>query len=409
MTRCVLLAGLAALAMAGCGGGGGAADPTAKAAGTPEADAGSKAARPPDDAGEINGLLADRARALEAEDPAALAATASGVQRQLDRRAAGRTRRLRIERIRFVPGDVLIDGDTATAKVTMSYRVAGMSRPFQTDRRLTAERTPDGWRIAKDAPRAEPLPWEVAAFRATRTPHVVLLTPPGVDPAELRPGLARAYRDISRDLPSRDLPDRVLVIAARDAAMTERLNGRVARGVVAIANVSVKYRYGPAREVGRVLAQRMIVVDSRWRTLPPAERQSTLVHEMTHTAMDPDTSGRTPAWLAEGMAMYVSDDDRTAEAAARAAGYGPAMKLGPISRPNSIFGLSGREQGAAYATASAAVHRIVERKGTSGLFRFYDAFNDSSIRGRRGAQLTDRVMRRSIGMSLDELDALVAG
>ncbi len=62
-----------------------------------------------------------------------------------------------------------------------------MSRPFQTDRRLTLRRrTPDGWRIAKDVPRAEPLPWEVAAFRATRTAHVVLLTPPGVDPGDLR-------------------------------------------------------------------------------------------------------------------------------------------------------------------------------------------------------------------------------
>jgi hypothetical protein len=191
--------------------------------------------------------------------------------------------------------------------------------------------------------------------------------------------------------------------------MTEQLNGRLARGVVAVANVSVLYRPGPAKQVGRVLAQRLIVVHDRWRRLPAAERQSTLVHEMTHTAMDPDTSGRTPAWLAEGMAMYVSGDDRTAEATARASGLGPMMKLGRISRPGSIFRLGGSEQGAAYASASAAAHAIVARAGTKGLFRVYDAFNDSRFRGPPGARLTDRVLRRSVGLSLAELDAEISG
>ena len=188
--------------------------------------------------------------------------------------------------------------------------------------------------MASDEPAGEPLPWEVAAFRATRTPHVVLLTPPGVDPGELRPGLERAYREIRRDLPSRGLPRRVLVVAAAGARMTEQLNGRLARGVVGDRQRLRRLQPGPAQEVGRVLAQRMIVVHDRWQRMPPSERQSTLVHEMTHTAMDPDTSGRTPAWLAEGMAMYVSDDDRTAEAAARAARAGPGDEARPdLARP----------------------------------------------------------------------------
>ncbi len=98
--------------------------------------------------------------------------------------------------------------------------------------------------------------------------------------------------------------------------------------------------------------------------------------------------------------MYVSGDDRTQEAAARASGLGPAIGLAAISRPGSIFRLSGRRQGAAYAAASAAAHAIVAQKGARGLFRLYDAFNDSRFRGRPGARLTDRVMRRTIGLSL---------
>ena len=414
MTRRALLAGLAGLAMAGCGGGGGKPeappeDPGLSREAQQAIDELDANARPHDPADDIEQLLRERATALEAEDILALEATATGRQRAGDRQSARRGKQLLIERIRYAVDDLQIDGAAATARVGMSYRVRGMPRPFVTPRKLTLRRESVGWRVVADKPAGEPLPWEIAAFRATRTPHVVLLTPPGVGSGALRRGLERAYHDIRRDLPGRALPRRVLVVATAGTRMTEQLSGRLARGVVAIANVSVAYRPGPARQVGRVLAQRMIVVHDRWRRLPPAGRQSTLVHEMTHTALDPDTSGRTPAWLAEGVAMYVSRDDRTAEAAARAAGLGPATKLGRVSRPGSIFRLSGRAQGAAYAAASAAAYAIVARAGTKGLFRLYDAFNDSRIRGRPGARLTDRVLRRSIGMSLDELDALVAG
>jgi hypothetical protein len=177
---------------------------------------------------------------------------------------------------------------------------------------------------------------------------------------------------------------------------------------VALANVRVKLGPGPAFEVERVLSQRMIVVDSRWSTLPPAERQSTLVHEMTH-ALNPDTSGRTPPWLVEGVAMYVSGDDRAEEARLRAAGAAPSIKLRELCEPNSIFRMSARDQGAAYAASSAAAEAIVARHGTKGLFRLYDAFNDSRIGARSCAATTDRALRRTLKMSLRELEAAVAG
>jgi hypothetical protein len=225
----------------------------------------------------------------------------------------------------------------------------------------------------------------------------VLLAPPGLDAGPLRAGLERAYREIRRDLPSRELPPSVLVIAAADARQAERLTGRVARGIVAIANVSVEWGPPPAEQVERVLAQRLIVVVDRWRTQDEADRQSTLVHEMTHTALDPDTSARTPPWLVEGVAMYVS------------AGLGPSIKLRALCKPNSIFRLGARAQGAAYAASSAAAETIVARRGNRGLFRLYDAFNDSTIPGRAGAATTNRVLRRTLGLTLAQLDGAVAG
>ncbi len=400
----LLLAGIVVLVLAGCGGGG---EPAATAP-RPSADEELSAGRPPDDAGEIEALLRDRARALEQGDVAAFAGTSTGAQQGRDRRAARRTTRLSLERVRLVPEQLDTSGDHGRLAVAMSYRVRGMNRPALTQRRVSARKTSAGWRISGDVARREPLPWEVASFKATRVPHVVLLTPPGVDVAPLRSGLARAYREIRRDLPERDLPRSVLVIGARDAAQAEQLTGRIAHGVVALANVSVKFGPAPALKVERVLAQRMLVIDTRWRALPESERHSTLVHEMTHTALDPDTSGRTPPWLAEGVAMYVSGDDRAAEARLRSAGAAASLKLGRLCRPNSIFKLDGKAQGAAYAASSAAAEAIVARNGTRGLFELYDAFNDSTLTGATCAATTDRVLRRTLGMSLAELEAAVA-
>jgi hypothetical protein len=237
---------------------------------------------------------------------------------------------------------------------------------------------------------------------------VVLLAPRGVDSRQLLPGLTRAYRDIRRDLPRRDLPPGVLVIAARDRAQTERLAGPVGPRIVALANVSVKWGFAPAFEVRRVFAQRMIVVVSRWRLMPAAERQKTLAHEMTHTALDPDTSGRTPAWLVEGVAMYVAGEDLTAEASAGAAGGGLSVDLRDISGPNAIGRLRGQEQEDAYAISSAAANEIAKRHGSTGVFALHDAFN-KAIGGRPGAETTDKVLRSALGMSLGQLDRAVAG
>jgi hypothetical protein len=146
----------------------------------------------------------------------------------------------------------------------------------------------------------------------------------------------------------------------------------------------------------------MIVIASRWTALSEPRRESTLVHEMTHTALDPDTSGRTPAWLVEGTAMHVSNDDRRAEV-----GAGPSLR--ELCRPNSIYRLRGRDQRAAYAVSSAAAEAIAARHGSNGLFDVYDAFNDSTIQARTCVATTDRVLWRTLGMSLAELEAAAAG
>jgi hypothetical protein len=397
----LLPAVLLAVAVTGCGGGG---DPAPRASATP-APGGeqSAAAAPPDDEGAIAALLAERATQLERADAPALARTSAGGQRARDRVAARRAKRLSLQRVRYGVAESQTSGDRATLAVSFSYRVRGMSRPFRTARVVKASKAGGRWRVTRERPVRDPLPWEVARFRVVRRPHVVLLAAPGVDAGRLSAGLESAYREIRRDLPRRDLPRSVLALAAADHAQAERLAGRIARGVVALANVAVEWGPPPARAVERVLAQRMIVIESTWASQDEAGRHGTLVHEMTHTALDPDTSARIPPWLVEGLAMHVSNDDRRAEAQARAAGAAKAIGLRALCKRDAIFSMNGRDQAAAYAASSAAAYAIADRHGTKGLFRLYDAFNDPDIAGGPGARTTDRVMRRTIGMSLAEL------
>jgi hypothetical protein len=104
----------------------------------------------------------------------------------------------------------------------------------------------------------------------------------------------------------------------------------------------------------------------------------------------------------------VSDDDRTLEAHGRAA-QGAGIALGRLCAPDAVRRLRGRDRGAAYAIASAAAHVIVARHGTEGLFALYDAFNDAGLEGPPGRALTDRALRRTLGMSLPELQAAASG
>ena len=402
-----LLPVLAALALGGCGGGDGDGKEPAEKDRQELLDSVDTRPRDVDDSDEqIKRLLADRAAALEARDAEALAATAAGGQRKRDRQALANLKALPLGDVALEPADVQVSDTKATMRAGMAYKVKGAARPFLTSREVVARKSGGGWKVVRDVPLHDALPWEVDRYTATQGRNVVLLTPPGVKAGTLMPGLQAAYRKISRDLPSRDLPERVLVIAASDGAQVKQLDGKgVAGGVVAMASVAVDYKPGGALEVQRVLSQRMTIIMDRYVTMPEQERQWTLAHEMVHTAMNPDTSGRTPQWIIEGIAMYVSGEDLSAYTGAVAA---ERPTLARLSRRNAIAKLSDADaQSAAYVVASAAAEEIAARKGNKGLFRFYEAFNDSTITGPPGARTTDKVLRKSVGMSLRELDAAI--
>ena len=394
--------------LAGCGGSddgaAGGSTPTAqRSAGAPAASS-----RPPSDREQLGRLLAARAAALEAGDVAAYVATATGRQRARDRTAVRRAARLGLRAVALFTREVDVRGGRARLRVALAYRYRGVPARFVAERRVRAQRTGAGWRVAAVVGRRDRPPWEVARFRRVRADHVLLLAPPDIDPAPLATALDTAYRGMAARLPGRRLPRRVLVVAAADTGQARRLTTTIegVRTLAAIADAAV-HEAGPAREVASVLSRRLLVVVPAWAGMDTARRERVLVHELTHLALAGITSGRVPAWLVEGVAMETSGDDRSAEAAARAA-TGSAVPLMALCAPGAITQLSGDAQAGAYATASAAAHRIAGNHGRRALLRLYAAFGDERIAGRPGCRLTDRVLRRTVGTRLGDLAAAVA-
>ena len=130
-----------------------------------------------------------------------------------------------------------------------------------------------------------------------------------------------------------------------------------------------------------VVSQRLVVVWPPFSTLDAEGQQRVVTHELTHAALAGVTSGRTPAWLTEGIALYVSDDRRI-DQAARAASCRASCRRCAASRGRTRSRrLSGDRQAAAYAYASAATFYVAERFGRKRLLRLFAVFNDEDLAG----------------------------
>ena len=123
-----------------------------------------------------------------------------------------------------------------------------------------------------------------------------------------------------------------------------------------------------------------------------------VTHELTHAALAPLTSGRTPAWLTEGVAMYVSGD-----AAPPRPRSSPRLRVPTLRRAER----AGRDRparratrsGAAYAYASAAAFCIADRYGRGAAARALRRLQPAATcAGRAGdPALTDAAVRRVLG------------
>lgn len=416
--RAALLAGLVALGVAalttagilagrnGGGGGGGSGHPLE--ASSPQR---------PSDADALEALLARRGAALTKRDAGALArTTVPGRLRAADRLRLSRLRGLRLTSVRYVPTDVTFDRRRARIVVLESYRVAGVRGSlFSVRRTYQAARGRHGWRLTTERLGAERQPWELAPLQEVRGPRFVVLAPADLDirAQGLEPALERAYAAVRRAGVGR-AAQRYLAVVARDVPEARRLATHISglESLVAVADTDVREE-GLAQRPATIVSSRLVLIWPTYLRLDSDGQAMILEHELTHLVSAPITSGRTPAWLLEGLALYVSGDRRVAEAARDVAigvaGEGSdaahrVLTLTSLSRPGAIARLGGAGQGAAYAYASSAAFYIADRFGRPALLRLYRVFDDEQLVGAPGPVLVDAALRRVLRVSLPLLE-----
>lgn len=309
--------------------------------------------------------------------------------------------------VELTPRSVRIRGSRAVVVATSSYRLAGLAGRWSARRRIELVESSGDWLVRREQSRIRH-PWELAPYRLFRTAHFHVLAPAGIDPeAAGLPAQLESARAGMRDRLAGRLPKRRhLVVVAASPADAKSLTGGIA-GVdqlSALTDASVRVS-GPAQRVTRVLAVRLLVPWPRFASLSAPTRERVLTHELTHVALTSRTPGRTPAWLQEGIALYVSADARrelAAQALAspnRATAARRSVSLAALSGPDAIARLDGSQLSAAYAYASAAAFYIAERYGERRLLALLRRFGDPALTGgRRG--LTDAALRAALGIGL---------
>jgi hypothetical protein len=406
----VLVVASAAALLSGCGGH--SRTPVASAA-TPKG----RASRPPSDDDQLRALLATRARATEDGDAAALERTSAGAQRRRDRRAADAARPLPIDHIATIAQATDLRGDRAVLQVETIYGFTGVRSRFVTHAKVTAVRTPQGWRVVRERALGVRAPWELGRYTARRSRHFLALAPKGLQVGSLMSDLEAGRALMRHGLPGARPPSRMLVLVTRGGADARALTSdvRALGSLMAMAESEVTFS-GPARRVSVLSSQRVVVFWRAYGDRSAQERRMVIAHELTHAALARRTSGRTPAWLVEGVAMYASGDQRSANAGAlldgarledpsRQAAAERSLSLARLARPDEMNRLSSIPLAVAYSFASAAAYAIAARHGSAALLRVYDAFNDAALRGRPGPRLDDRVLRHVLHESLRSVQA----
>jgi hypothetical protein len=419
MTRWTMLAS-AALLVAACGDGA-KRSPAPAAKTVSEIRPKTPEKQPPNDTEQLDQLLAARAKALELGDAQDFVETATGAQATKDKRAIAAAKALPIGTVELTAKATEVDGDRATLRVQMAYTFDDIDTHYFKTSRMTARKTPDGWRFSSDWPSSGTLaPWEYARYTARTSKHFLALAPKSLKVGGLMGDLEKGRTRMMRGLPGVKPPKRVLVIVAGSGKDTRALtkNIRTLSALTAVAETQFSAE-GPARRVHDLWGERVFVMWRSYGGRPASERQMVVAHELTHAALAKRTSARTPPWLYEGVAMYVSGDNRAGEAGALISGRGVlkdaskqgaanrAMSLTRLSNVRALQRMSPASLSFAYSYSSAAAYTIAEKYGRKALLRLFSAYNSEKVRGKPGRKLTDTILRRTLKKSLKEFESEV--
>jgi hypothetical protein len=416
----MLAAAAAVLASCGDSAKSASAPTTKKAAEAPKKTPAAQQKRQPSDTELLTTLLADRGAALEQGDVEDFLATSTGGQLAKDKRQMTAAKALPLTSVKLEARGTEITKDKATMRVDMSYSFDGIDTYYFKTSSMTLRKTPEGWRVASDRPTYGLLaPWEYKRYTARKSPHFLALAPRGMKVGSLMTDLEKGYNRMKRGLPGVKAPKKVLVIVARSGTDTKALTKdiKTLKSLTAVAENQYSTK-GSAKRIDELWGQRVFVLWRSYGNRSADERRMVIAHELVHTALASRTSARTPPWLTEGIAMYVSGDNRSGDAGALISGRGvlkdpskqgaakKAMSLTRLSKPSALNSMSPVGLSFAYSYSSAAAYAIAEKHGRKSLLKLLSAYNSEKLKG-NGTKLTDRAVKRALKMSLSSLKSEV--
>jgi hypothetical protein len=331
-------------------------------------------------------------------------------------------RGLSLNYVELASDDKRITGKQAILKATLLYTFHGVDSRFYKLSTITAEKTPQGWRVRSDKPSdGVYAPWEIGAYTERDSPHFTALAPRSLRVGTLMSDLEKGRTRMERGLPGVKPPSKLLVLVSRNSRETKALTKdiRTLAAVTALAEAQMAY-HGAARQVRAVDGQRVFIMWRGYHASSPSTRRMIIAHELTHAALARETSGRTPAWLVEGIAMFASGDERAKESGLLLSGgqlrdhskqksAEAAASLSKLATHDALDKMGTVPLTFAYSYASAAAYAVAQKYGRKGLLRLYLGFNNAHIKGHSGRKLSDRVVRHTLHESLSSLEAQATG
>jgi hypothetical protein len=376
--------------------------------------------KPKTDTEQLDHLLFERGWALEKGNTEDFLATSTGAQARKDKTQIARAKALPINDVKLTAGGTEVNGNKATMRVEMRYGFDHIDTAYFKTSRMSAVKTPQGWKISNDRPSAGMLaPWEYTTYKARTSAHFLALAPKSLKVGSLMTDLEKGYNRMKRGLPGVKAPRKVLVIVARTGTDTKALTKdlKTLKSLTAVAENQYSTK-GSAKRIDQVWGQRVFVLWRSYGNRGANERRMVVTHELVHTALASRTSARTPPWLTEGIAMYVSGDNRSGDAGALISGRGVlrdaskqgaakrAMSLPGLSKPSALSNMSPVSLNFAYSYSSAAAYAIASKHGRKGLLKLLSAYNSDKVKG-TGSKLTDRALKRALKTSLSSLKSEV--
>ncbi len=308
----------------------------------------------------VGELLGRRAAALLAADAAGYAATlgagATAGVRALPQRLAGVRLAGWSYAVRSVdPGA----GALEQARVTLTYRLAGLATASTADRDVTLS----GGLVVDEQPVGASLPWDLGVVAETAGRSTLVLSVQPV-PLPAAPVAAQGDRAVAAvdSVWGSDWSRRALLVLVAGPGPLAALLGRPPDGVTGL--------------VALATTDRVTVDAAALGALTEPAQQALLTHEVTHLATRAAGSTTVPTWLEEGFADYVG---------LRGSPLPQAQLLAPLvarvraaGRPTRLpteadFQPGSATIGAAYTEAWTAVRLLAQTHGDGAVVRLYRA------------------------------------